>query len=316
MPDPGGRGSRCLVIILAAKPPPKVRYPRRHSLVRVIDDTQNDLVRLMAADFGFLPSGDYQTDFINWIHFRARRVPRLPRQVFISQEVNSHELRYPAIKKIRLALMIGEDIDPWLSKKTQKNKINYKYDMMFNNWQILHFHLGEIFQSQKLVSRTGPLLFVHITAKEATLLDVRPHGSWTTMDLLEIFLRTNPPGLERYEVRGVTPMRLSDEQYKNLRANHLNSAIEISGRAFIPGGGILASGHAARLYYYRDWFFNMIKKLQHDLSADVVEPYLKPAIYARLGVPIKLGAYYDDHGMALVDKNRNGLVLHQMKPLE
>jgi hypothetical protein len=79
---------------------------------------------------------------------------------------------------------------------------------------------------------------------------------------------------------------------------------------------MLASGHAVRLYSYRDWFFRMIEKLQHDLGADVVEPHLKPAIYARLGEPIRLGAYYDDRGLAIVDKNRNGLVLHQMKPLE
>lgn len=284
--------------------------------MRVIDDTQNDLVRLMAADFGFLPSGDYQADFVNWIHFRARRVPRLPRQVFISQEVNNHEIQYPSIKKIRSALMLGENIDPWLSKKTQKNKTNYKYDMLFNDWQIIHFHLSEIFQSKTEIRRTKSLLFVHITAKEATLLDVSPHGSWTMINLLEILLRTNPIVLKRYEFLGVTPWRLSDEQYKNLRGKHANLIIEISGRAFMPGGGILASGHAARLYFYRDCFFNMIKKIQHDLSADKVEPHLKPAIYARLGVPIKLGAYYDDHGMALVDKNRNGLVLHQMKPLE
>jgi hypothetical protein len=174
----------------------------------------------------------------------------------------------------------------------------------------------EYFNSPTVIHRTGPLIFVHITAEEATLLDVQPHGSWTMMELLETLLRTNPPGLERYEGRGITPRRLSDEQYKNLRAKHCNVAIEIAGRAFMPGGGMLASGHASRLYLYRDWFFRMIEKLQHDLGADLVEPHLKPAIYARLGVPIRLGAYYDDRGLAIIDKNRNGLVLHQMKPLE
>jgi hypothetical protein len=60
----------------------------------------------------------------------------------------------------------------------------------------------------------------------------------------------------------------------------------------------------------------MIEKLQQDLGNDLVEPLLKPAIYAHLGVPVRLGAHYDDRGMAIIDKNRNGLVLHQMKPLE
>lgn len=284
--------------------------------MQVVDDTQKDLERLIATDFGVSPTGDFQTDFVNWIHFRARRVPRLPRRVFTSQEVMLHHIQYPAIEKIRLALMAGGDVGPWLSEKTHKDKANYRADMMFNDWQILHFHLGGVFQSPTKIRRTGPLLFVHITGDEATLLDVQPHGSWTMTALLEILLRTNPTGLERYEGRGITPMRLSDDQYKNLRANGANTAIEIAGRAFMPGGGRLLSGHAMRLYSYRDWFFGMIEKFQQDFRADVVEPRLKPVIYARLGIPVRLGAYYDDRGMAIIDKNRSGLVLHQMKPLE
>jgi hypothetical protein len=286
------------------------------SPVKVIDDTQTDLERLIAADFGLSLTGDYQADFVNWIHFRARRVPRLPRRVFVSHEVKLHQLKYPAIEQIRVALQTGGDIGPWLSEKTQKDKANHRADMMFNDWQVLHFHLGRFFQSPTTIRRTGPLLFVHITAEEATLLDVQPHGSWTMTALLEILLRTNPPGLERYEGRGVTPMRLTDDQYKNLRANGANAAIEVAGRAFMPGGGRLSSGHAMRLYFYRDWFFRMIEKLQNELGADVVEPHLRSAIYAHLGVPVRLGAYYDDRGMAILDKNRNGLVLHQMKSLE
>lgn len=111
-------------------------------------------------------------------------------------------------------------------------------------------------------------------------------------------------------------MRLSDDQYKNLRANGGNSFIEIDGRAFMPGGGMLSSAHATRLYFYRDRFFIMAEKLQKDFEADWIEPNLRTAIYARLGMPVRLGAYYDHNGLAIIDKNRNGLVLHQMSPLE
>lgn len=284
--------------------------------MRVIDDTRKDLERLVAADFGVSPTGDYQADFVNWIHFRARRVPLLPRRVFVSQEMKRHQIQYPSIEQVRLGLAAGGDTGPWLSENIQKDKANHRADMMFNDWQIHHFHLSGVFKSPTAVRRTGPLLFVHITAEEATLLDVQPHGSWTMITLLEILLRTNPTALERYEGRGITPMRLSDDQYKNLRSNGTNAAIEVAGRAFMPGGGRLSSGHAVRLYLYRDWFFRMVEKLQHDLEVNLVEPHLKPAIYAHLGLPVRLGAYYDDHGMAIIDRHRSGLVLHQMKPLE
>jgi hypothetical protein len=136
--------------------------------VRVIDDTRKDLERLVAADFGVSPTGNYQADFVNWIHVRARRVPRLPRRVFVSQEVKRHQIQYPSIEQVRLALAAGGDIGPWLSEKIQKSKTNHRSDMMFNDWQIQHFHLGGVFQSPTTVRRTGPLLFVHITAEEAT----------------------------------------------------------------------------------------------------------------------------------------------------
>lgn len=84
----------------------------------------------------------------------------------------------------------------------------------------------------------------------------------------------------------------------------------------MPGGGKLSSGHAMRIYMYRDWFFRQLDHLQASLSAGIVEPRFRTVIYAKLGIPIRLGVYYDDDGLAIIDKNRNGLVLHQMKPLE
>lgn len=304
-------------IFLAVNPPSSVPCAWRHGPLKVIDDTQKDLERLIAADFGVSPTGDYQADFVNWIHFRARRVPRLPRRVFVSHEVKLHQIKYPAIEQIRMVLQAGGDVGPWLSEKTRKDKTNHRADMMFNDWQVLHFHLGGFFQSSTTIRRSGPLLFVHITAEAATLLDVQPHGSWTMTALLEILLRTNPPGLERYEGRKVTPMRLTDDQYSNLRKKGANTFIEIAGRAFMsPGMGLLASGHAARLYLYRDHFFITLETIQKNMGGDLVEAHLRSAIYAHLGVPVRLGAYYDDRGMAIIDKNRNGLVLHQMKALE
>ncbi|MGC9269594.1 hypothetical protein [Acidiphilium sp.] len=282
----------------------------------VVDETESDLKRLIAADFGTSSTGDFHADFVNWIHFRARRVPQLPRKIFTSQEVTSHRNQYPAIDQIRLALGSGGDVRPWLSQTIAKNKNNHKADMMFNDWQILHFHLSRIFQTPNSIRRTGPLLYAHITADEATFLDVQPHGRWTMTNLLEILLRTNAPGLERYEARSATPMRLTDDEYRNLRRKGGNSMIEIGGRAFFPGGGLLASGHAGRIYRYRDWLFGMIDKIRQDMAKDLIEPHLKTAIYSLIGVPVRLGVYYDDSGMAIIDKNRRGLVLHQMKPLE
>lgn len=151
-------------------------------IVRVIDDTKADIERLIAADFGNSASGDYQSDFVSWLHYRARRMPRLHRKVFLSQEIKLHLASYPAIGKIRSNLEQGGNLEPWL--RIEKRKPDHRADMMFNDWMIQHFHLGEVYQSPSVIKRTGQLLFAHIRADEATLLDVQPHGSWSMIRLL------------------------------------------------------------------------------------------------------------------------------------
>lgn len=188
--------------------------------------------------------------------------------------------------------------------------------MMFNHWQISHFHLGSLFDTPNRIRRGQPLLYAHISTTDATFLDVQPHGAWTRKELLEILLRTNPSALEKHELRRVTPNQLTEDEYSKLRAKGGNTTIEISGRTFLPGLGITASGHALRIATYRTWFLRIVEKIRQDFEADQVAEHLKPVIYARIGTPVRLGAYYDDRGLVVIDKNRNGLALHQMKALE
>lgn len=199
-------------------------------------------------------------------------------------------------------------------------KANHLADRLFNHWQLSHFHLGAVFVKPGAVSRRRPssLLFAYISAEEATLLDVLPHdGQWTRQHLLEILLRTNPAAMERWRYVGaINGSPLTDGQHENLRANGGNAAVVIAGKSFMPALGQTASGHAARLWLYHNHWDRMVDALRHDLEANQVAPHLKPVIFGRLGVPVRLGAYYEHGGMAIIDRNRNGLVLHQMKPLE
>ena len=284
--------------------------------MQVIDDTLLDLDQLISKDFGNKRAGSVARDFVDWLHYRARRVPMLPRQVFVSREVSKHQRNLPAIEKIRSRLVAGLDVAPWLSARTLTHKNDHRADMMFNDWQILHFHLGGVYQAPTLIRRSGPLLYAHITAEQATLLDVQPHGAWTQTALLEILLSTNAPALERYEAFKVTPMRLTDEQYSTMRKRGTNSLIEIAGRAFMPGMALMSTGHAMRIEMYGNWFLRSVEKLRSELEANQIEQHLKRPIYERIGVPVRLGAYYDHGGLSIIDKNRHGLVLYQMKPLE
>jgi hypothetical protein len=80
--------------------------------------------------------------------------------------------------------------------------------------------------------------------------------------------------------------------------------------------GITSSGHAIRTNLYGNWFQRQREFLKASFEADQIPIHLRFEIYRLLGVPLRLGAWYDANGLAIIDKNRNGLVLHQMKPLE
>ena len=284
--------------------------------MRVIDETEADLRTLIAADFGPTKKRAFHKDFSDWLTFKARCIPAVPRVVVMSAEVIALLPRYPAINNIKAALQIGAEVTPWLSEETRRKKLDPVADMMFNSWQIAHFHLGEFFQSPTTIRRSGLLLFAFISGTEATLIDVQPHGAWTQTALLEILQKTNPAALDSFAPRGVTPQSLSDEQLGNLRANRTNTIIEIGGRALYPGGGIMSSGHAMRIEMYGSWFQRQAAHLKALFETDQVPAQFQQAIYGRLGIPIRLGAWYSAGGLAIIDKNRSGLVLHGMRPLE
>lgn len=284
--------------------------------MKVIDETKEDIAKIIATDFGGSNKENFDDRFINWLHYRARRIPRIPRSVHLSREISDKINTLQTINKIHDAFQNGRAISPWLSDRIRKNKLDHKSDMMFNHWQISHFHLGSLFDTPNRIRRGQPLLYAHISTTDATFLDVQPHGAWTRKELLEILLRTNPSALEKHELRRVTPNQLTEDEYSKLRAKGGNTTIEISGRTFLPGLGITASGHALRIATYRTWFLRIVEKIRQDFEADQVAEHLKPVIYARIGTPVRLGAYYDDRGLVIIDKNRNGLALHQMKALE
>ena len=88
----------------------------------------------------------------------------------------------------------------------RKKASDPKADLMFNDWQILHFHLGTIFVTSKSVRRTRDVLFAFIGSDHVVLLDVKPHGRgvrapWAMQDLLRILFRVSPDDMARTEFK-------------------------------------------------------------------------------------------------------------------
>lgn len=83
---------------------------------------------------------------------------------------NVHSL----IKKIEK----GVDLTPYLSKNSIILNNDKKFDYLFNDWGILHLHLGKEFEDKKskFIKRTGSLLFIIPYFDKVYLLSVFNHG--------------------------------------------------------------------------------------------------------------------------------------------
>lgn len=286
-------------------------------MVAVIDETDSDIIRLIASDFGRMAANE-KTAFLDWLHYRARRIPSRPRRLVISEEIKSKRTRYPAIERISAALRLGEDVSPWLSRKLLMQKHKPTADMMFNAWQITHFHLGLIFVRPALVAGKNDLLFAHVNANEATLLDIQPHGSWTKQSLLGILLETNPKVMEQWEVRGILPGRspLSDIDAKTLRAKHINGPFSYGSRVFNPGLGIMSSGHAVRLRLFADHLMHTIRDITKAIQSNSLPRDLLSIIAGKIGIPVRLGLAYDSDGTFTIFDKERGLKLFRSPPIE
>ncbi|XMB66698.1 hypothetical protein RI065_10415 [Mycoplasmatota bacterium zrk1] len=135
------------------------------------------------------------------------------------------------------------------SKKIDNLNVN---DLMFNEWGVVHLHLGVESDSNdpRFVQRTGPLLFVLLSDKEAYLIGVGKHGDWTDSNILKTIYENWPQLIERniVDAKGIS-YELTSAEHAGLRKENINAVL-----AFESGGvkiyytpiGIATSGDSIR----------------------------------------------------------------------
>jgi hypothetical protein len=65
-----------------------IKDSRRRKNMQVIDETPADIRRLVEGDFGpFDETRDFNLVFLDWLHYRARRIWQHPRKVVASSVV-------------------------------------------------------------------------------------------------------------------------------------------------------------------------------------------------------------------------------------
>jgi hypothetical protein len=204
----------------------------------------------------------------------------------------------------------GRDVSPWLSDRVRTRKDDEPLaDLMFNDWQISHFHLGNVFATPKKV---GPrpkgelLLFAHVKADRVTFLDLHPHGAWTMQQILRVLHQTSPQDMpEMKGVLGTQMGPLTDAELLQLRRAGVTAPIHLDGKVFLPPGlGISTSGHAARLAMRFNNLSKQIRNIHRRLKDnDLPHSLLRQLII--IGIPVRLGIKLRSDGcLVLHEKTR------------
>jgi hypothetical protein len=282
--------------------------------MQLIDETVEDFTSLIEADFGPVDrSGEFERCLLDWLHFRARIIPRIPRYILSSPLVEAQQAKFPAIGKIALELRFGGDLQPWLGSSVMgKKRRSHRADMLFNDWSITHFHLGGVFTRSNMVRRTKPVLFAYVSNQRAVLLDVLLHGRgvnppWALQHLLEIMLQTCSEEMERFEIKGVygprNPTR-TDHDVRQMREAGLSSSAIIDGRVFMPGLGIASSGHSTRIVRYRAHLQRSIKQLKSNIVGNALPYRAQRVLQSKIGIPVRLGVRLVSDHLVFSDKSR------------
>ena len=171
-----------------------------------------------------------------------------PRRIHISKEfVCPTELK-TGFDKIVDVLRTGQDISPYLS--TQVDKIT-KFDEMFNDWGVLHLHLGDrpYPRDARYIERTGSLLFLYLMPQDAYLINIYEHGDWTDKSILQIVQDNWPELIAPYIMKGAKSLshQYTEREHAELRKAGVCILMELkdhNGDTFViapPGLGMTTS---------------------------------------------------------------------------
>lgn len=135
----------------------------------------------------------------------------------------------------------GESVMPYLSKQIKGLKFQ---DKMLFDWDIHHFHLGAVIESNGFVKQNDEILYAIVDEKDVYFIDVLDHTHWSDKELLDKVLSNWPGLLESYRIDGQPEIDYSSKEVEQLRAINVNAILILSdGNGYIGRGmGITAAG--------------------------------------------------------------------------
>lgn len=219
-------------------------------------------------------------DEISILHYtlKKRLIFNKPRKIHKSNVFTCPRNLQDGLELLENKIENGENLRPHQSRLLQD--LENKDGLLFD-WDIHHFHLGTVIESDGFIKRTGPLLYALIDENNVYFIDILNHGQWTNQNLLNIIHQNWPDTIDNFRIKDSNVVGLehnaADEEINALRRANINVLIEVQpGVIYIgPGGGLVASGHSgAAVNSHLDNLTNL-KDLENSIKADP-EAFLQP----------------------------------------
>ena len=143
-----------------------------------VKDWEDEMIKEIKDEGIKIPKDmDIKTLILKYSTYLRKKGSRKPYIVHKSKEFECADNLEYGLNKIISILENSGDLSPYLSKHVD----NLQNDPMFNDWGVLHLHLGNKpdKKDNNYVERTGPLLFLYFKENNAYLINIFEHGDWT-----------------------------------------------------------------------------------------------------------------------------------------
>lgn len=240
---------------------------------------KQDWVNMVESDIEqeglVIPAGmNLDNKIIKYFTYLRKKAPKGPLNVIKSRKFHCDAEFLSAINEIERIFNSGDDYSPYLSKQVDK----FRDDLMFNDWGILHLHLGtELESNGRYIQRTGPLLFVYFNKNNVYFINVYPHSKWTNREVLQTIYDNWPEVLKPFIMDGVKDIKpeYTEEQHFRLRKCGYNASIPLvdnRGEKIVimaPGMGITKSGDSINDVRYYQSVCKSIRLIEEEIRENI-----------------------------------------------
>lgn len=248
----------------------------RHRFQNDIDNLAVALINAFGLKFA-KEKANLSSPLLRWLDFRQRYVDPYPRPVAFSDQFPKRALPPSAqagLRQLVERFKSGRDVNPYqgrgliLRHDTSGKNSLVRTDLLFADWNILHFHLSdEPIPPERFFSKSADYLaFCLVGGNVAAFIDVLPHPDkveFANYSLFETIARSWPDYIDQYKINGVSastnPSTIERSILREAGINNFTSYQGISYQG--PGAGITSACTALHTTIVNDRVRESVKML-------------------------------------------------------